>query len=133
MRRYYFIIVFGIAILCSIQYIDYMTQKDMTSSQTLEMRRGTIVLAILSQLRSPQYGYALLQRLEHASFTIDAGTLYPLLRRLEKQSVLQSTWETSDARPRKYYRLSKEGDQFYADLKAEWQAMNKAINEMIKE
>ena len=110
-----------------------MTQKDMIQAQLLEMRRGTIVLAILSHLGTPRYGYELLQRLEHASFVIDAGTLYPLLRRLEKQGVLQSEWSTTDNRPRKYYRLSKEGVRFYDDLKREWHDMTTTINTMIKE
>ena len=113
--------------------MQYMVQTDLIQSQQLEMRRGTIVLAILSQLDHPRYGYDLLQTLEYAAFTIDAGTLYPLLRRLEKQGVLESTWETSETRPRKYYRRSAVGDQFYVRLRQEWTEMTHAINEMIKE
>lgn len=110
-----------------------MVDKTNANSQLLEMRRGTIVLAILSQLHRPHYGYELLQSLEHAAFSIDAGTLYPLLRRLEKQGVLESEWSTSDNRPRKYYQLSQEGAAFYAELRDEWVAMTEAINMMIKE
>lgn len=107
--------------------------EDFFANQVLEMRRGTIVLAILSQLTTPRYGYGLLQQLESARIPIDAGTLYPLLRRLEKHGVLESEWETGESRPRKYYRLSGDGEQLYRRLVEEWQAMNDTIVQMTKE
>lgn len=113
--------------------MQHMVQTELWQTQQLEMRRGTIVLVILSQLDRPRYGYDLLQTLEHAAFIIDAGTLYPLLRRLEKQGLLESSWETSETRPRKYYRRSEAGERFYQRLREEWIEMTKAINEMIKE
>lgn len=133
MYRSPLLLLCGIAIVCDIQYTDEMTQKDMMQAQVLEMRRGAIVLVILSHLHTPHYGYELLQKLEGASFSIDAGTLYPLLRRLEKQGVLGSEWNTADNRPRKYYHLSNDGARFYSALKSEWQEMTKAINVAIKE
>lgn len=102
-------------------------------SQLLELRRGVIVLATLSQLRTPRYGYGLLQRLEQAGVAIDAGTLYPLLRRLEKQGILESYWDTADTRPRKYYQLSTEGQLLYTDLLSEWQQMTANIQRMTQE
>lgn len=89
------------------------------------------MLAILSQLQVPRYGYGLLQVLEHAEVPIDAGTLYPLLRRLERQGVLESSWETSEARPRKYYRLSEQGVRLYGELVQEWTLMTSNITKMI--
>lgn len=74
-----------------------------------ELRRGTIVLASLILLRTPGYGYGLLEQLASAGFPTDANTLYPLLRRLEKQGCLQSEWNTEEARPRKFYRTSEAG------------------------
>ncbi len=74
-----------------------------------EMRRGTIVLASLRLLREPGYGYGLLEQLSAAGFPTDANTLYPLLRRLEKQGYLASEWNTDEARPRKFYRTSDAG------------------------
>lgn len=110
-----------------------MSHENTFASQILELRRGTIVLAILSQLTTPRYGYGLLQQLEHADIAIDAGTLYPLLRRLEKQGVLESTWETSESRPRKYYQLSLEGTILYSELLQEWTKMSDTIKQMTKE
>jgi len=74
-----------------------------------ELRRGTIVLASLQLLREPGYGYGLLEQLAEAGFPTDANTLYPLLRRLEKQGYLDSEWNTEEARPRKFYRTSASG------------------------
>lgn len=109
-----------------------MSHESVFASQILELRRGTIVLAILSQLTVPRYGYGLLQQLEFAKIPLDAGTLYPLLRRLEKQGVLESEWETSESRPRKYYRLSTEGQELYTALLHEWTAMSDTISQMTK-
>lgn len=88
------------------------------------------MLATLSQLQTPRYGYSLLQQLERAGVAVDAGTLYPLMRRLEKQGVLQSYWDTAEARPRKYYQLSDEGQSLYAELLSEWQRMTANIQQM---
>ena len=89
-------------------------------SMTTELRRGTLTLAVLSQLEKPQYGYSLVQLLESAGIPIDQSTLYPLLRRLEKQQLVTSSWDTGESRPRKYYVLSEYGVEIYARLKAEW-------------
>lgn len=93
---------------------------ELYTNQVLELRRGTIVLAILSTLKQPHYGYALLQNLKESGIAVDAGTLYPLLRRLEKQGVLQSNWDTTEQRPRKFYQLSTEGKALYRRLSANW-------------
>lgn len=108
------------------------TTDDFFANQILEMRRGTIVLAILSQLRVPRYGYGLLQNLEHSDIPIDAGTLYPLLRRLERHGVLESSWETRESRPRKYYRLSQQGEELYIQLAEEWLRMSDTMTAMMK-
>ncbi len=110
-----------------------MPAEDTFGSQLLELRRGVIVLAILSQLRTPRYGYGLLQQLEYARVAVDAGTLYPLLRRLERQGVLESVWDTSEVRPRKYYQLTDSGEKLYVDLVSEWQVLTKSIEAMIEE
>ena len=110
-----------------------MSHEDVFASQILELRRGTIVLAILSQLDTPRYGYGLLQQLESAGVPIDAGTRYPLLRRLEKQAVLESVWDTSESRPRKYYRLTTTGEALYLQLLDEWKQMSASLQRMTQE
>lgn len=92
-----------------------------------ELRRGTIVLACLRLLRTDGYGYGLLEDLQTRGFDTDANTLYPLLRRLEKQGHLTSVWNTDEARPRKFYRTSPAGAELRAHLMTEWQSLDTAI------
>lgn len=92
-----------------------------------ELRRGTVVLACLQLLRTPDYGYALLEELDRRGFATDANTLYPLLRRLEKQEFLTSEWNTDEARPRKFYRTSKAGIRLADTLTQDWLALTSAI------
>ena len=82
---------------------------DVVSGHLQELRRGTVVVAALAILRTPGYGYALLETLAGAGFGVDANTLYPLLRRLEKQGLLTAQWNTDEARPRKFYATSADG------------------------
>ena len=86
----------------------------------LELRRGIVVLAVLSQMDTARYGYSLIQRLAGQGLDVEEGTLYPLLRRLEKQGLLESEWEVGEARPRKYYRISPMGRKVLLALDAEW-------------
>jgi DNA-binding PadR family transcriptional regulator len=88
-----------------------------------ELRRGVVVLAVLSQLRTPQYGYSLRQALSDQGMPIEEGTLYPLLRRLEAQGLLVSEWRIEDGPPRRYYVLSKTGAQLQRSLTVSWRAL----------
>lgn len=99
----------------------------------LELRRGTLVLSVLSQLRKPQYGYSLVEELGEKGIQAEPGTLYPLLRRLETQQLLESMWETSGSKPRKYYVLTETGRQMLALLSQEWQTITKHMIGLLKE
>lgn len=110
-----------------------MTEKDLTQSYITEMRRGSLVLAVLGCLTTPFYGYALLQELQEKSLPIEANTLYPLLRRLEKQGLLTSDWDTTESRPRKYYLINETGIQVTKELRKEWQEMQRSINIIFEE
>ena len=88
--------------------------------QELELRRGVLVLAVLTRLREPRYGYSLRQALADRGMPIEEGTLYPLLRRLETQGLLASEWKIEDGPPRRYYRLNAAGEELLARLSASW-------------
>ena len=88
-----------------------------------ELRRGVIVLAVLAQLDEEQYGYSILKLLADQGLDVDQGTLYPLLRRLETQGLLESKWKLEEARPRRYYVISAEGRRVLPTLKQEWERM----------
>lgn len=104
-----------------------MESNDFLDTHLQELRRGTVVLACLQLLRSPGYGYGLLQDLDSRGFATDANTLYPLLRRLEKQGFLTSEWNTEEARPRKFYRTSDDGIRLADTLTYDWLALTESI------
>ena len=103
-------------------------ERDVMASLALELRRGTLVLSVLSQLRESRYGYALVQKLESCGVPIDPSTLYPLLRRLEKQGLLASVWDTSDSKRRTPY-----GDAVYEQLRAQWRQMAAELDRLLEE
>jgi PadR family transcriptional regulator, regulatory protein PadR len=108
-------------------------REELLNSLVLELRRGAVIIAVLSQLEKQQYGYSLVQILEEKGFAVDPGTLYPLLRRLEKQGLLESSWNTNESRPRKYYRLSAEGGAIYNQLCAEWRSLAQRMAHLINQ
>ncbi|MBI3716424.1 MAG: helix-turn-helix transcriptional regulator [Betaproteobacteria bacterium] len=97
----------------------------------LELRRGSLVLAVLAALRSEQYGYTLRKALAEQGLEIDEGTLYPLIRRLETQGLLESEWREGEGRQKRYYRLSADGKQMLKQLLAEWRRINASLDEII--
>jgi PadR family transcriptional regulator, regulatory protein PadR len=106
--------------------------NELVQNMILELRRGAIVLAVLSQLDEEQYGYSLLKSLSDGGLEVDQGTLYPLLRRLESQGLLQSDWRIADeARPRRYYVLNPQGRLLLEQLKGEWSRLTDVINRML--
>lgn len=110
-----------------------MEPDELILSQAQELRRGTVVLACLALLKQPQYGYALLETLNDAGVPVDGNTLYPLLRRLEKQGLLASEWNTDESRPRKFYKTSPRGLAVCAGLVREWQSLVDSMSELTKE
>lgn len=98
---------------------------------TLELRRGVIVLACLSRLDEPSYGYELQQRLAARGMEIEQGTLYPLLRRLQEQGLLSEEWIVEGSRPRKYYRLTDAGKRARAELREHWNEMSAVLDALL--
>jgi len=109
------------------------TDESVFQNQILELRRGSIVIAIVGILaKRTLYGYALLKELELYNVPVDGGTLYPLLRRLEKQGVLSSIWQVTENRPRKYYSLTKDGALLHRNLADEWTVLNQNITKILE-
>jgi PadR family transcriptional regulator, regulatory protein PadR len=97
-----------------------------------ELRRGSLILAVLAQLRSEQYGYTLRKALAEHGMDIDEGTLYPLLRRLETQGLLVSEWREEDKRNKRFYVLSPEGKQILQQLLSEWKNIDSSLTSIVK-
>lgn len=109
------------------------TEDEALGTHQQEIRRGTVVLASLMACRRPQYGYSLLSTLEDSGILVEANTLYPLLRRLEKQGLLAAEWNTEEARPRKYYTLTDAGARVAETLHADWLALTTSLTALWKE
>lgn len=102
-----------------------------TEKLVQELRRGIVVLAVLSRLARPHYGYSLRQDLADSGFEINEGTLYPLMRRLEEQGLLRSEWDVSESRPRRYYVLSEAGAEVLLELRAEWKYLGVVMDRLL--
>ena len=109
-----------------------MGKEELLSGLVQELRRGTLILCVLAKLRTPTYGYELIAELANTDITIEANTLYPLLRRLESQGLLESSWNTDGAKPRKYYNTSDLGMDILAELKIHWQKATQGINKILE-
>lgn len=110
-----------------------MGNQSLLDNMINELKRGTQIMIVLHALKDMQYGYSLLQVLNDKNVNIEAGTLYPLLRRLDQQGLLDSIWDTSESRPRKYYKLNEEGTQILEALKKAWKEMITDVNQSISE
>jgi PadR family transcriptional regulator PadR len=102
-------------------------EDDLFEKLRVELRRGSLILAVLGALRVERYGYTLRQSLEDAGLPIDEGALYPLLRRLEAQGLLTSEWREDAKRNKRFYRLSRDGEAILAELLGEWNAISESI------
>ena len=111
----------------------HLANADAFGKLELELRRGVVVLATLSQLRTPRYGYALRQALADQDMPIEEGTLYPLLRRLETLGLLSSEWRIEGGPPRRYYALNADGRKLLKKLTESWQGLNAARDRLLNE
>jgi PadR family transcriptional regulator, regulatory protein PadR len=97
----------------------------------MELRRGSLTIAVLAHCRTEHYGYTLRKALEERGLAIDEGTLYPLLRRLEAQGLLKSEWREEDKREKRFYRLSAEGRKILDQLLSEWRDLNASLDRIV--
>ena len=126
------------ATVCHTVYVAQWVMHSMTTEPNLfenlrlELRRGSLILAVLAQLRTEHYGYTLRKALAEHGMAIDEGTLYPLLRRLELQGLLVSEWREEDKRNKRFYVLSADGKHMLKQLLAEWKSIDSSLNEIVR-
>jgi len=106
---------------------------ELISGFLLELRRGTVILCVLAKLRRPAYGYQLITDLADSGMPVEANTLYPLLRRLEAQGLLESSWNTGGAKPRKYYAATPFGLEVLEALRVHWRTTAQNMNTILQE
>ena len=122
-------------IVCVIHCMKNSSQPDpeLFDNLRMELRRGCLIVAVLAQLREEHYGYTLRKALDDQGLSIDEGTLYPLLRRLESQGLLISEWREENKRNKRFYRLSPQGELTLKQLLDEWQTINKSLDRILQE
>ena len=108
-----------------------MTDSEHFQKLKLELRRGVLILAVLSELREEHYGYSLRKNLMRKGLEIDEGTLYPLIRRLEKQGLLTSEWREETKRKKRFYQLSEVGKSTLEKLTEQWRQTESALNTIL--
>ena len=109
-----------------------MNVAETVSGLVLELRRGTLILLVLSQLRQPMYGYSLVKKLNDHGIPMDANTLYPLMRRLEGQGLLANQWDTGEAKPRKYYRITQDGLAVLGKTQEYWKTYSANVDALLE-
>jgi PadR family transcriptional regulator len=105
----------------------YNSTSEVLENLRSELRRGSLIVAVLAELRMEQYGYTLRKSLEEHGIAIDEGTLYPLLRRLETQGLLTSEWREQDKRNKRFYRLSPQGEVVLMELLLDWENLSRSL------
>ncbi len=97
---------------------------------------GSTTMLIMKLLEdNDMYGYQMIEELLRRSddtFSLKAGTLYPILHGLEKDGIVSSYDSVADsARVRKYYHLTDKGKKLLIDQQAEWTAFSKAVDKVL--
>lgn len=106
---------------------------ELFESLRLELRRGSLSLAVLARLRVERYGYSLRTALAEDGVEMEESTLYPLLRRLEGQGLLTSEWREEEKRRKRFYRLSPAGEAMLVRLLAEWRGISASLDRIFTE
>ena len=108
-----------------------MGETEQFEALRLELRRGSLVLAVLARLRTEQYGYSLRVALAEDGIEMEESTLYPLLRRLESQGLLTSEWREEEKRKKRFYRLSPMGEAMLSSLAGEWRGISASLDKIL--
>ncbi|HHZ05483.1 MAG TPA: PadR family transcriptional regulator [Clostridiales bacterium] len=110
-----------------------MNYDEVVSGLILELRRGTLIILVLSQLKKQMYGYSLVKALQNCNISIEANTIYPLMRRLESQGLLKSEWDTGEAKPRKYYQITQDGAIVLEKITKYWKEFSKNLDILLED
>ena len=111
---------------------DTSISNEIVDKLRLELRRGSLLLAVLARLKEEHYGYSLRKELSSHGLEIDEGTLYPLIRRLEKQGLLVSEWRFDDKRRKRYYQISDLGEEVLTAMVVEWRELNESLDNILE-
>ena len=106
-------------------------------SQRVDLLQGTLDLIVLRTLTTmgPQHAYGIAARIEQVSahpFTLNQGTLYPALVRLEQKGWIKGTWQTTENnREAKYYAITKPGTRALGEQVERWRRSAGLVNRLL--
>jgi DNA-binding PadR family transcriptional regulator len=98
-----------------------------------EMNRGFLSILVLALLEKDIYGYAMVRTIGDLGYEVEENTLYPLLRRLEKNGWIKSKWNVGEDRPRKFYSLTDAGRALRAELLGIWKKQDEILKHIMEE
>jgi DNA-binding PadR family transcriptional regulator len=98
-----------------------------------EMNRGFLQVLVLVLLENPMYGYLMVKHLEDLGYIIEENTLYPLLRRLEKNGWIKSNWDVSGGRPKKFYVITEDGRTLRQELLRIHRIQSELLSHLLEE
>jgi PadR family transcriptional regulator len=99
-----------------------------------QMRRGVLPYCVLAMLREKErYGFELVQALGAVDGMVTGeGTIYPLLARLRRQGLVETSWRESVAGPpRRYYRLATAGQDALAEFASSWRKFRGSVDDLL--
>jgi DNA-binding PadR family transcriptional regulator len=98
-----------------------------------EMNRGFLQILVLVLLDTDMYGYSMVRTIRELGYEVEENTLYPLLRRLEKNGWVRSKWDVGEDRPRKFYSVSAAGRSLRTELLGFWKKQDAILKHLLKE
>ena len=100
-----------------------------------ELLKGSTNLLVLSLLeKENMYGYQMIKKMQEQSnnlFEFQEGTLYPILHSLEEKGLITSYWDETGSKKRKYYSITKKGNEQLKEKKEEWKIFSNGINQVL--
>lgn len=100
---------------------------------SVQLKKGVLEMVVLSKIcENDSYGYDIYQEIDK-HMGISESTIYPILRKLTKEGLCDTYLrESSGGPPRKYFKITKSGEQKLDDLKFDWKKFEKVVNIMIR-
>ena len=107
--------------------IVYCMDAKFFDNWTNQLRKGVLELCILNDIHNRKmYGYEIVRRLRKIEgLIISEGAIYPILSRLKRQGLVEtSIRESTEGPPRKYYELTEQGEEMVSQMNTYWQAIS---------
>ena len=104
-----------------------------TGNFEAEMNHGFLQILVLALLEKEAYGYSMVRNIRDLGYEVEENTLYPLLRRLEKNGWIRGKWDLGEDRPRKFYSITEAGRSLKLKLLGIWKKQDEILKRIIEE